>query len=125
MSESYPLYPRLAEEGVLEADAIIKSFKEKIAKAAADAIGELYVDLPDYIESDSWGNFRNSLLDGLTNYGNRKIQGYYDFAKIRRQIFVEFKSEIINDLNQELLKENRELKESLRKEREYAHRSME
>jgi len=113
MSEKYPLYPRLSEEGEKESQIIIDAFKEKLKAAAEDAIGELYCDVVPHIESDSWTNYRNDLMDGFSNYGNRLIQGEHDFAKIRASILKNHHEEIISDLNQDMLKEIERLKEEI------------
>lgn len=113
MSEKYPLYPKLSEEGEKEAQLLLDSFKEKLKKIADEVLGNLYCDVACYIESDSWTNFRNELLDGLRNYNNRKIQGEYDFEKIRQSLYKEFRDDIINDLNQDLVKENEQLKKQI------------
>jgi len=117
-ADEYPLFPELSEAAREEAVQLIESFKEKLKKVAEEIIGDLYCDILPYIESDSWTNFRNDLLDGFLNYNNRKIQGEYDFAKIRRAIFEEYRNEIIKDLNQDLLKENEELKKEVKRLRE-------
>lgn len=111
--KQYPLFPRLSEAGAKEAQELINSFKKQLVKIADDAIGDLYVDLSANIESDHWTNYRNHLLAGLCNYGNRKAQADYDFAKIRRAIFESYRDEIIPDLNQDLLKEVEDLKAKL------------
>ena len=88
-------------------------------KLCEETLGQLYCDVSMYIESDHWTNYRNDLLAGLQNYGNRKIQASYDFAKIRRAIFDEYRAELIADINQDLLEEIDELKKALSREREY------
>ena len=113
MSEEYPLYPKLTEEGEKEAQLLIDDFKEKLKKAATEAISSLYCDAALYIESDSWGNFRNEIMEGFKNYSNRKIQGEYDFKEIRQAIYKEYRDELIVDLNQDLVEENERLKKSL------------
>lgn len=125
MSDKYPLYPDLKDPGPEEAQKIIDAFKEKLKKIAEEAIGELYTDVPIYIESDSWTNFRNELLAGLCNYNNAKLQVKYEFAKIRRAIFDEYKTEIIADLNQDLVEEVADLKKQLSELREYMSRERE
>lgn len=117
MSDHLPLYPLLAPEAQAEAQALMDSFKEKMLKLCQETLGQLYCDVSAYIESDHWTNYRNELLDGLCNYGNRKVQASYDFAKIRRAIFDEYRSEIIADLNQDLVAEVEELKKKLEAER--------
>ena len=113
MSEQFPLYPDLPEVGEEQAVALIEAFKVKLAEAATEAIGDLYTDIVPHIESDAWGNFRNDLMAGLCDYGNRKHMAEYDFKKIRRAIFEEFHDEIIDDLNADMVKEIKELKEQL------------
>lgn len=112
----YPLYPNLNEKGCQEAQAIIDKFKENLSKVAKEAILELYVDIGCYIESDSWLNYRNSLMDGLKNYNNRK-ENRYPFDEIRKKIYEEFREDIIKDLNQDLLEEIKQLKNTI----EYYH----
>lgn len=113
MNEEFPLYPELSEEGCKEAQKLIDKFKEQMKKATEDVLGELYVNVVDYIESDSWGNFRNEIMDGFKNYDNRKIQGAYDFKEIRQAMYKEFKEDIDKDLNQDLLEEVKSLKEHI------------
>jgi hypothetical protein len=113
MSE-YPLYPELSEEGKKEADAFLESFREKMKKVADDVLAEVYTSCVPYIETDSWANFRRELLDGFRNYNNRKIQGEYDFAEIRAQIYKDYRAELIPDMDQDLVKENARLKEQIK-----------
>lgn len=107
------LYPELNEEGQKQSQIIIDFFKEKLVKVAQEAISQLYMDIGCYIESDSWTNYRNSLMDGLKNYNNRKDH-HYPYDEIRKQIFKEFREDIIKDLNQDLLKEVEELKKTIK-----------
>ena len=118
MSEQYPLYPELTEEGKQEAVALIESFKVAVSRAAEEVIGNLYADILPYIETDSWTNYRNELMDGLRNYNNRKIQAQYDFKKIRQAILEEHREDIIADLNQDMVEEIYTLKAELKLERE-------
>jgi len=113
MSDEYPLYPGLSEDGAKLAQSIIDEFKKELVKVATGAIDELYVDVAAYIESDSWTNYRNHLMNGLSNYNNREKQGDYDFKKIRQAIYEEFREDIINDLNQDLVKEVEDLKKHI------------
>ena len=119
--EKYPLYPLLNEAGQKEAEEIIEAFKKKLSKAAEEAIGDLYVNIGCYVESDSWTNYRQSLLSGLCNYSNSK-EYRYDFEKIRESIYKNFREDIIKDLNQDNLKEIDRLKEALKFERECRER---
>ena len=116
-NKDFPLYPRLSEAGEIEATELVEAFKQNLIKAADEAIGKLYCDIMPHIESDSWTNYRNVLMDGLSNYNNRKLQAPYDFKKIRQKIYEEYREEIIPDLNQDLLEEIESLKRQLEWER--------
>ena len=85
----------------------------KLSEAASDAISDLYCDMSAYIESDSWGNFRNKIMDGFKNYDTRKLQNAYDFKKIRAQMFKDYREDIIKDLDQDIFQENIELKKQI------------
>ena len=110
MSEQYPLYPTLPEPGAQEAQELIERFKQQLKTAAEFAFTDFYTNILPYIESDSWLNFRNQMLEGFLNYNNRKIQGEYDFKQLRQQIYREFRDEIIKDLDQDNLEEIERLK---------------
>ena len=111
-SDNYPLYPTLAEAGEGEAQELIDKFKEAITAAADLAIGDLYCDILPWIEGDSWTNFRNKILDGLCDYKNASTY-FYDFKKIRKAIFEEYREDIIKDLNQDMVKEIETLKSTI------------
>lgn len=118
----YPLYPELKEPAQVEAQALVDKFKAQLQKSAEEVIADLYCDVAVHIESDSWTNFRNEIMAGFKNYDNRKIQGAYEFSEIRAEIFKEFRSDIISDLNQDLLKENEDLKKQIEQLREWNQR---
>jgi hypothetical protein len=122
MSDKYPIYPELGETGEKEAIALIERFKAELKKAAIciaeEVTSDLYVHVMPFIESDSWGNFRNAVMDGYKDYGNRNIQAAYDFKEIRQAILEKHREEIIMDLNQDLLAEIKSLKKQLKIERE-------
>lgn len=110
----YPLYPELSEEGKKEAQQIIDGFKEKMKKVVDEIIGDAYCDVVNYIESDSWSNFRNQIMDGFKDYDNRKITAKYDFKEIRQSILKHHREEIIKDLDQDNLKEIDDLKNRIK-----------
>jgi len=122
MKDEYPLYPELPEAGKVEAQKLIDDFKGKLKKAADEAIADMYCDVAVFIESDSWSNYRNKMMDGFRDYGNRKIQGDYDFKEIRKAIYKEFREDIIEDLNQDMVDEIASLKKQLESEREFKRR---
>lgn len=113
----YPLYPYLSEEGRKEAQDLIDFFKKKMLSICQETLGDLYCDVAPHIESDSWTNYRNAMMAGFRNYGNRLVQGEHDFASIRKQIYKDFRDEIIKDLNQDLVERVVELERQLESER--------
>jgi len=110
MSDQYPLYPELTEQGKEEAQRIMDSFKPKIKAMMEDIMGELYSDVSYYVESDHWTNYRNALMDGFRNYGSGKPNHEYDYKELRQAIYKNHKDEIVNDLNQDIIAENDRLK---------------
>jgi hypothetical protein len=116
----FPLYPELKAPGAEEAQALVDKFKEKLKEAADEAIGALYCDVAVHIESDSWTNFRNEMMEGFKDYNNRKVQGEFEFSVIRKKIYKDFREELIPDLNQDLVEEIKDLKRQLKFERDMA-----
>ncbi len=114
MDKEFPLYPDLSPEAAEEAAQLLETFKGKMLKVCEETLSTLYTDISAYIESDQWSNFRNQVLDGLKNYNNRKIQGKYDFAAIRKAILDEHRADIIDDLDQDMLEEIQTLKMRIR-----------
>ena len=110
MSEEYPLYPELTEQGKEECQRIMDSFKPKIAAMIDNLLGELYTDVSYYVESDHWTNYRNALMDGFMGYGNNSGKHSHHYKKLRQAIYRNHKDEIVKDLNQDLLAEIEELK---------------
>lgn len=115
VNPEFPLYPSLSEEGALEAQAVIDGFKKEMLESAKRALSDVYADVALYIESDSWTNFRNNIVAGLRNYGHNRIHTSYDFKAIRAAIFHDFREEIIEDLQTDILKENEELKAEIKR----------
>ncbi len=117
-NKEYPFYPKLPEAGKEEAQLIIDGFKKKLVEAAEEAISNLYCDIVVHIESDSWTNYRNDMMEGFKDYNNRKVQGQHDFKAIRQQIYKDFRSDIIKDLDQDNLEKIKGLEEQLKWEKE-------
>ena len=97
------LYSELSEKGNKEAIELLKKFQEQLKKQSEEIFTELYCGYMPFIESDSWRNFRNEILQGLKNYSSVKNHLSYDFKQIRRVMFEEYKEEIIKDLDQDLI----------------------
>jgi len=110
MSEEYPLYPALTEQGQEEAQKIMDSFKPKLAKLLDEVMGDLYTDVSYHVESDHWTNYKNDLMNGFKGYTQGKAAHEYDFKALRQSIYANNKEEIVKDLNQDLVAEVEELK---------------
>ena len=113
MSEEYPLYPELTEQGKEEAQKIMDSFKPKLAKLLDEVLGDLYTDVSYYVDSDHWTNYRNALMDGFRGYKQGSSAHEYDYKELRQAIYNNHKSEIVKDLNQDLVEENERLKSQI------------
>ena len=110
MSEEYPLYPELTEQGKEEAQKIMDGFKPKLKRLMDEVMADLYTDVSYYVDSDHWANYRNALMDGLKGYGGGKPNHEYDYKELRQAIYDNHKEEIAKDLNQDLVEENERLK---------------
>jgi len=117
---NYLEYPQLSDSAKKDAQKIIDLFKQQFIKIATNALEELYTDVIIHIESDSWGNYRNYILDALCNYKSNDSHNKYDFKKIRKSIFEEHRAELIDDLNKDLIEEVENLKEEL--DQAYEHK---
>ena len=111
-AKEFPLYPPLSEPGAEEAQVLMDTFKAAMVKAAENVLHKMYSDVATHIESDSWTNFRNDVMDGFRDYKN-KIHAEYDFKEIRQQILKHHREEIIADLNQDLVEEVEDLKDQI------------
>jgi len=116
MENEYPFYPELTEAGKIEAQKVINNFKENAKKVLDslldDYLGKVYCDVVTEIESDSWSNYRNTIMDAFKDYGN-KDKRKYDFKKIRQKIYSENKEQINKDLDQDNLKKIEELEKTI------------
>lgn len=111
----YPLYPELNPIGNEEAQVLMDKFKTNVKKVVDELLADLYVDLLPEIESDSWMNFRNKIMEGFRNYNNRHIQNRYDFKKIRQEIYKEYREDIIKDLDQDNLEKIESLETEIKR----------
>lgn len=94
----------LNEQGVKEAEEVLLGIADKAKKLVANEFHDYYVNLPDYIESDSWLNFRNKVESEVEGsaWEYAGTQGFGE--RIRAKIFEEHKDELIPLLNADLLK---------------------
>jgi predicted HAD superfamily phosphohydrolase len=109
----HDIYPELTEQGKKEAELILAKFKDRMKSICDETLGELYMDVVPYIESDSWNNFRNKIKDGMTFYANKPEHLDYDFKDIRERMLVEHRESLVKDINKDLLEENERLQERI------------
>lgn len=107
-TEEYPFCPELTEEGSKQAQDLMTKFEKALKEKAVDVIKgittEFYYDIVNEVESDQWVNYRSKILNGLCDYNN-KTHSKHDFDRIRKAIYRANKTEIVKDLNQDLLAE--------------------
>ncbi len=111
-------YPELTALGALEAQRLIDRFKNKLVILSNEILGDLYSDVAVHIESDSWTNYRNKMVEGFCEYDTSRDGR--DYKMLRAKILSEHRESIIQDLNQDLLKEIESLKMQLMQQREIA-----
>lgn len=117
MTDIYDL--DLTDEGRAQAQGVLDSLQAAmqtaVTNAASDALGALYADYPKWIDTDAWGNFRQALFEGLSDYSeNRDL---YDFRAVRAKLLEEHREDIIADLDQDHLRRIEELEQQLEVER--------
>lgn len=119
IDKTYPLFPKLNKDGSEQAQELMDKFKGEARKVLYSVVDEMltniYCDIIPEIESDSWTNYRNTMMAGFKNYDNRMIQNRFDFKTIRQEIYRDFKDEIIKDLNQDNLEKIKELEEKIKR----------
>lgn len=113
MSDEYPLFPKLTEQGEKEAQRIMDSFKPRIQALVTELMDDLYCDVAYHVESDSWTNYRNDLMDGFKGYTAGSSNHPSDFKELRQAIYKNHKEAIVGDLNQDLIDENKKLAEQV------------
>jgi len=91
-------YPELGEQGNEQAIKLIQTFKKSMQKEAKEIIEGFYCGVLPYLESDSWTNFRTSILNDLCDYRNNSTKFIYDYKRIRKSIYDENKEQINKDL---------------------------
>jgi hypothetical protein len=81
-------------------------------RLADEILGEVYVNCMPYIDSDSWQNFRNHVVEWIRGY--RELPGH-DAKQVRESILKHHREQIIADLNQDLLNRIKDLEDLVEK----------
>ena len=109
-------YPELSEAGKKEAEQFIDRFKSKMKDVCEEVLGEVYVDLMPWIETDSWQNYRNAVQHAVEREYFSKPKELleseeYWAQKCRAAFYREYKDELVNARVRDLEKEVEKYKE--------------
>lgn len=96
----------------IEAQNFMDSFKEKLKSIVDETMGEAYVNIMPYCESDTWTNYREALRIELENeYKHSAFKNEWA-TNLRRTIFKENQEELSQLISKDLLKRIKELEDS-------------
>ena len=122
MSENFEKIEGLKKSLEADAIALIAEFRKRITGAANEVIQNVYTDFVPHIESDAWTNYRELLRremeGGWYKRTNDTLEGRWARA-VRDMILREHRADIIAELNQDLVAENKELKEKIERMNDY------
>ena len=94
-----------------EAQEFIDKFRLKMKDISEEILGEIYVNIGPYIETDQWVNYREALrieLEHEYKYSNFKSDWATNF---RRAVFVENREEISKLISEDILKRIKHLED--------------
>lgn len=94
-----------------DAQELMDSFRLSMKKIAEETLGELYVNIMPYAETDSWTNYREALrleLEHEYKYSKFKNEWARDF---RRAVFVENREEISKLIEKDILERIKHLED--------------
>jgi len=110
----YASYPNIEKD----TQEFIDRFKNKLKMASTEVLDEVYCGIGKYAELDTLSNMEEDILSGLrSNYPSNRTRRKYDYKKIRGLMLLEHKDLIVEDINQDLLREVERLREEWQKER--------
>ena len=100
-----------ADKLQVEAQEFIDLYRKKMKEVADDILGEIYVNIMPYMETDTWTNYREALrveLEHEYKYSNFKSEWA---TKFRRAVFVENREEISKLIEHDILKRIKHLED--------------
>lgn len=106
-------YPELSEPGQKFAQQMIDSFKAKMKDVSEEIIGNLYCDVAQYIESDSWTNFRNQFMTAFRKM-DQSFCSEYDLRDMAKSIAKEFPDLVGKYINEDLQAELKRKEEHIK-----------
>lgn len=95
------------------AEQLTQRFIEKLRKAANEVLGDLETEYLPYIQPDLESNLRLSIIHEIEGWTSRGALGEYSAQKIRAKILEEHRAEIINELNQDLMRKIEEQEKTI------------
>lgn len=114
MDKGNGLYPELTEEGKEQAQTAINNVREGMKKAALNVIeqelSDCYTDIAKWVESDSWLNYRNSIIQEIAGYRSLNKS---ESKVIRDRILMENRDSLIKDLNNDLIEKVDQLEKQI------------
>lgn len=94
-----------------EGQEFMEKFRARMKDIAQETLGELYVNLMPYLETDTWTNYRETLrveLEHEYKFSHFKKEWAVNF---RRAVFVENREEISKLIEQDILKRIKHLED--------------
>lgn len=95
-----------------EAQEVLDSFRKKLKDICEETLGELYVNIMPYCETDTWMNYREAMrLELERDYKYSKFKNEWS-RDLRRAIFVENREEIIPLLEKDIYERIKQLEDT-------------
>lgn len=102
-------YPKLSEKGQQDFDDIISMAKLRMLDVCKESLGEVYIDICEHIESDSWTNFRNQFVDAFMRL-DENFCGVYNLRKMAMKIAETYPEKLAGLINEKNVDEIEMLK---------------
>ena len=100
-----------AEKLQKDSQEFMDKFRSRMKDIADETLGELYVNILPYVDTDSWTNYREALrIDLEHEYKFRKFKEPWA-TNLRRAIFVENREELSNLISDDILKRIKHLED--------------
>lgn len=103
----------LNEQGLKEVELVIAGIKARVTKEIENSMSDIFVKIHDYIDTDSWMNYRESIRQAMRSELVKNTLTDRFAKDVRNQIFKEHKDELTDALNKDLVNEVERLKETI------------
>lgn len=95
----------LGDEEKQQAEALLQSFAERMKNLANEIIGDAWVELMPYIDTDVWSNVRTQFTSDLISYPEFCKHSARNAKELRKRMLREHREEIVNDTIRDLEEE--------------------